>query len=67
MDSQNTTILEWFKKGKALTPLDALGLCGCTRLAARVLDLKEAGHNIKSMWVEVNGKRFKSYSLGGRG
>ena len=66
MESQNATILKWFKKGKSLTPLDALGLCGCTRLAARVLDLKDAGHTIKDAWVVVNGKRFKRYSLGSK-
>lgn len=64
MESQNATILKWFKNGGSLTSLEAFSLCGSTRLAARIKDLREAGNNIKDMWVKSNGKRFKRYSLG---
>lgn len=66
MESQNKAILKAFKRGKSLTPLDALALCGCMRLAARVYDLKQVGHIIKDIWVKINGRRVKRYSLGGK-
>lgn len=47
MESQNRKILAHLKKGRTLTPLDALSRFGCLRLGARVYDLRTAGHNIK--------------------
>ena len=64
METQNNAILKHLKRGKSLTPLDALALCGCMRLAARIHDLKEAGHIINDIWVKLNGKRVKRYSIG---
>lgn len=51
-----------------LTPLVALEECGTLRLAARIFDLRAAGHDIVSEMVEVkarNGKvaRVKRYRL----
>ena len=37
----------WLKSGKTLTPLKALHDFGCFRLAARVLELRQAGYNIQ--------------------
>ena len=45
------------------TALDALKYCGCMRLAARVLEMRQDGLTIDSKWVEVGGKRFKSYRI----
>lgn len=45
------------------TALDALTDCGCMRLAARVLEMRQDGLNVIDQWVEVNGKRFKAYKL----
>ena len=45
------------------TGLDALKHCGCMRLAARVLDMRQAGLVVIDKWVEVNGKRVKSYKI----
>jgi Helix-turn-helix domain len=45
------------------TPLDALKDCGCMRLAARVLEMRQDGLTVIDKWVEVNGKRFKAYRL----
>ena len=41
--NQNKEVLAWLKKGKTLTPLDALTRFGCFRLAARIYELKQAG------------------------
>ncbi len=66
MDSQCDDILAHLKKGRSITALEALGLFGCLRLAARIYDLKEAGHNIKDTFIKVRGKRVKRYALGSK-
>ena len=47
------------------TALDALKDCGCMRLAARVLEMRQAGLHVDSKWVEAGGKRYKSYRIVG--
>jgi hypothetical protein len=42
-ESQNQIILSELKKAKVITPIDALNLCGCFRLSARIFELKENG------------------------
>ena len=51
--SQSSKILARLRTGQSLTPLQALKLYGCNRLAARVLDLRTAGHPIQSRTVTV--------------
>lgn len=69
IQSQNQKILQYLKKHpKGITPLEALNLCGCLRLSARIFDLKEAGNNIYTSWEEVvtdegTTKRFARYIL----
>jgi hypothetical protein len=60
--SQNEWVLEALRRGP-LTPLDALQGCGCLRLAARVLDLRRAGHIITSKKISQNDKTFAQYTL----
>jgi hypothetical protein len=63
--SQNEMILAALTKGDRLTPQDALRRFGCFRLAARVKDLKRAGHVIATEIIEVDGgARVARYSLG---
>lgn len=45
------------------TALDALNDCGCMRLAARVLELRQDGLKVDDKWVNANGKKFKAYRL----
>jgi len=61
--SQCEEILAHLKSGKRITPMDALGLFGCFRLSARILDLKDEGHAIKKEIVHNNGKRFAEYYM----
>jgi hypothetical protein len=63
MKSQNNRILQHLKKGKPITPIDALNLYGCFRLSARIKDLRDEGHNIKTKPVTKNGKTFASYTM----
>jgi len=63
-ESQNAKILSWLENGNKITALEALQLFGCFRLASRVHDLRERGHNItKEMIIQPNGKRVAQYSL----
>lgn len=61
--SQEARILNHLRSGKTLTAIEALQRFGCFRLAARVKDLKEEGHDIRSALVEINGKRVAKYRM----
>lgn len=62
--SQEEQILEHLRSGNTLTPLEALQRFGCFRLGARVWDLKQAGHDIRSQMIHVDGKRVAQYAMG---
>ena len=62
--SQNAKILAHIKRGKTITPIQALQWFGCMRLAARIRDLRDDGHDIVAVWVHVSSsKKVKRYSL----
>jgi hypothetical protein len=62
--SQRDHILIYIQAGNAITDIEALRLFQCRRLAARVLELKSMGHDIKRRMVQVmSGKRVAEYSL----
>jgi len=62
--SHNSLILHHLKKGNPITPLDALRLYGCMRLAARVHDLKARGNDIVTRQKHLkNGKQVAEYIL----
>ena len=46
-----------------ITPLQALRLYRCFRLGARIFDLRQAGHDIRTTMVETCGKRVARYRL----
>ena len=45
--SQNEKILEWMRTKGAITQNDAKAAFGCTRLAARICDIKKKGYRIE--------------------
>lgn len=47
--SQSKQILKHLEDGNSITPIEALSLFGCFRLAARVKDLRDEGHNIHTI------------------
>jgi len=62
--SQASKILEHLKSGHRLTPLDALDLFGCFRLAARIFELRKQGWNIQELTIATSsGKKVAEYSL----
>jgi hypothetical protein len=60
--TQSDTILTMLKRGP-VTPLEALHGAGCFRLAARVKDLRDRGHDIKTRIVKRGGSRFAEYYI----
>lgn len=63
-ESQAKTILQHMKQGYRITPMDALRLCGCFRLSARIADLRKLGYDIISDRVKVDGgKHVAEYRL----
>lgn len=63
--SQTQMILAALKRGRALTPLEALNEFGCFRLAARVDELRQQGHAIAVERAKLpTGKRVARYYMG---
>ena len=61
--SQTQWILDALKRGP-VTAMDALAGCGCFRLAARINDLRQAGHDIETIDRRLpNGKVVAEYHL----
>ncbi len=61
--TQTQQVLELLRRGP-VTPRDALQEIGCFRLAARVKDLRDQGHEIHSdMRKTDEGKRYAQYTL----
>ena len=62
--TQNDTILNHMMTGRSISPLEALGLYGVFRLAARVFELKGMGVDIQKVTkVDINGKQYAEYSI----
>ncbi len=62
--SQELEILMELKRGKKITPLDALKRFGCFRLASRISDLRKQGYEIKTAMIETKTqKHIAQYSL----
>ena len=62
MTSQNDAILAALKRGP-ITPAGAVTI-GCYRLAARIRDLREQGHDIRTELItNRNGGRHARYYL----
>jgi Helix-turn-helix domain len=60
--TQNSSILRHLQAGYALTALEALDKFQCFRLAARIHDLRSAGHMIRSSKTSVeSGKSIAVY------
>ena len=61
--SQSAKVLYHLQNYGPLTAIEALELFACFRLAARINDLKEAGHDIQTKTVKEDGKKYAVYSL----
>ena len=63
MTSQADAIALYLESGHELTPMQALDMFGCFRLAARIKDLRARGLSIETLDREAHGKRFAAYRL----
>lgn len=66
--TQNEQILQHIEKYGSITPREAYELCKCTRLAARIYDLKRKGYPIFSERVVLKSRaggvvQFDKYTL----
>lgn len=61
--SQNKTILNHLKKHGSITCLDAIQQYFILRLSARIWDLREEGHQIKTVIIQSGKKSFAKYIL----
>lgn len=58
-------ILTALRGGERITQMDVLKRFGCSRLSARIYDLKKQGHDICDQMIKVSpGKHVKEYWLG---
>ena len=60
---QRDWVLAYLTKYRHLTPMDALQQGGVMRLAARIRDLRDDGHDIRTEMVCERGRRFARYWL----
>ena len=61
--TQKERILNYMRTNEGITSMDAFRL-GCTRLAARISDLREDGYKIQSVRItKGNGKNRKTFAL----
>ena len=62
--AQREQILHHLEQRGSITPMEALTEHGCMRLAARVNELRAAGHHIKTTIERgTNGKKWARYAL----
>ena len=62
LETQNRNILMHLIGKDSITSLEALDLYGSLRLAARIFDLRKAGHTISSTpHITTSGKRVAKY------
>lgn len=62
--TQRDKILDYLESNGSITPLEALNLFGCFRLAARICELKHEGIEIKSYpYKTPGGATIAKYSL----
>jgi hypothetical protein len=61
--TQCAQILAHLQTGAHITPLEALDLFKCMRLAPRIHDLKAMGHKIECKMRHQNGKYFGEYFI----
>lgn len=62
--SQCDRILKYLLAGHSITPLKARQLFNAERLAARILEIRQAGHKVKAtIKADLNGKTYAEYSL----
>ena len=63
IDTHCAMILKHFKEGKSLTSLEAVNLFGCTRLAARIHDMRLKGIEVRKTMKKVTNRFNKKTAV----
>lgn len=64
MKSQSDKIAALLRKGRSITPIQALNQFRCFRLGARINDLRNAGYHIETKLVRTeSGANVAKYKL----
>jgi len=61
--SQSAKILKHLQSGRCISTMQAFEKFGCTRLSARILELKRQGHSIVSEMVTKKGVNYCQYLI----
>jgi hypothetical protein len=61
--NQSALILAYLQRGNPIDPGKALAMFRCFRLAARIKELREAGHDIETAMVPHDGGEHAEYRL----
>ena len=61
--TQVERVLKYLEDGKKLTCLNAFEELGITQVAARIFELKEQGHDIKTTRKKVTNRYYESCSV----
>ena len=61
--SQKHRIRDALEQAQSITPLDAMQWVGCSRLAARIKDLRRDGMDIETIIIQKGRTRYASYRL----
>lgn len=62
-ESQCIKVVRFMRKHGSITSAQAFYRLGCSRLAARIKDLKKRGTRIADRWVWKGDSRVKEYRL----
>jgi len=60
IQTQNDRVLRYMEQHPSITSLDAINFLGCTRLSARISDLRRKGYAIATQSVIVKNRDNKS-------
>lgn len=61
--TQKENILAYLQAGNSITPIEALNMFGCFRLADIIYKLKADGYIFNTETITEDDKHFSSYSL----
>lgn len=61
--SQITDVYDHLYRGNSVTPLEALKLFSSMRLSSIIFDLRQEGHNIKTIMIKDGKKCYAKYVM----
>ena len=62
-NSQTERILRHLIQGKRITQIEAFRRYQCWRLAPRINELRNDGHDIRTKMIQRNGKKYAQYYM----